>query len=308
MKKNLSLVIILLALVAVYFFVVQEKTPVVSIDRPLVEADSASITKLVIHSAENDVELIKQGDGWMVNGTKPYPANERTLGTALKRFSEMSKKALISEQSDRFSDFEVGDSAGVKVTVQAGGKSTTLILGKAGPTFQTSYVRLAGSDEIWEISGNHRGTFDRKSVDWRDKTINQYENADFTKLELIYPDQSFTVGKQDTVWHLKSAKMEFDADTRLVERLTRMLSRMNTVEFADTLGEDIFANPSFQLLAELTTGETVDIKLVSKDEEKFYLRKAGAMSDFVIYKSTANALMKMPTDFRPEVKQDDASK
>ncbi|RQV94194.1 DUF4340 domain-containing protein [bacterium] len=296
MKKAVTLIIILVVLLAVYWMIESEK-PVVSTDQQFITADSASITKLEIHSAKNDVTLTKQGGGWMVDGEKPYPANERTLGLALAKFNQMSKKALISERPERFADMEVDDSLGVKVTVHAGDKSSTLILGKAGPTFQTSYARLDGSNEIWEVSGNNRSTFDKKLDDWRDKTINQYEMADFKKYVLNYPDHSFTAELQDSVWHITAGSRAFDGDARLIERLSRMMSRMNAVEFADTLAEDTFDDPDFQIIADLVSGETIDIKLKKFDEDRFFLRKAGAVSDFVIYKATAEAMMKQPDDF-----------
>ncbi len=296
MKKAVTLIVLLGALLAVYWMVENEKSAV-STDQNFIEADSASITKLEIHSVKNDVVLIKQGGGWVVDGEKPYPANEGTLSSTLAKFSQMSKKALISERPERFADMEVDDSAGVKVIVHLGSDTFNLILGKAGPTFQTSYARLEGSDEIWEISGNHRGSFDRKRDDWRDKTINKFEMADFKKFVLTYPDQSFSVELQDTIWHVKTDKTEFNSESKLVERLSRMMSRMNTVEFADTLAETAFDKPVFQIVASLISGETVDIKLIENGEEKFFLRKAGSVSDFVVYKATAEALMKKPDDF-----------
>ena len=297
MKKNLMLIGILIALVGIYYFGIREQAPVVSVDRPLIEADSSNITKLEIHSATNDVVLVKQGGLWIVDGEKPYPVNDRTLATALGKFAQMSKKALISERPERFADMEVDDSAGVKIAIHLGDEVINLILGKAGPTFQTSYARLDGSNKIWEVSGNHRGTFDRKRDDWRDKTICKYEMADFKKFLLTYPDQSYSVELQDSIWHVNTGKTEFDADTKLVERLSRMVSRMNAVEFADTLTEDAFDKPDFHIVASLISGETVDIKLIEYDEEKFLLRKTGSVSDFVIYKATAEALMKQPDDF-----------
>ena len=67
------------------------------------------------------------------------------------------------------------DSGATRVTIGEGNKSSTFLLGKAGPTMQTSYARLATSKEVWEIAGNHTGTFKKKSKDWRDKTITSFD-------------------------------------------------------------------------------------------------------------------------------------
>jgi hypothetical protein len=303
--KNIAyLVIALVVLIAIYTFLGRSKPVVSTTDRPLIEADSASITQLDIHSAKGDVTLIKQGNGWKISGEKTYPVNEKMLGGVLSKFSQMSKKALISKRPEKLAEMEVDESAGVKVTVHTGDKSSVIILGKAGPTMQTCYARLDGSDEVWEISGNHRASFDRKRDDWRDKTINNYELADFQRYVLTSPEQSFTLELQDSIWHVKAGATEFDADSKIVERLSRMMSRMNTVEFADTLAADVFDRPVFQIVATLKSGENVELKLVKKDEEKYFLRKTGAATDFVVYNATANALMKKPDEFKPGAKSE----
>jgi hypothetical protein len=302
-KKIAYLVIALIVLLGIYFFAGRE--PVVSTkNRPLIEADSASITQIDIHSAKGDVTLIKQGDGWKISGDKTYPVNEKMLGGALGKFSQMSKKALISKRPEKLAELEVDEGAGVKVTVHTGDKSSVIILGKAGPTMQTCYARLDGSDEVWEISGNHRATFDRKRDDWRDKTINSYELADFQKYVLTSPEQSYTLELQDSTWHVRAGATEFVADSKIVERLSRMMSRINTVEFADTLGANAFDRPDFEVVATLKSGETVDLKLVKMNEEKYFLRKAGAATDFVVYNATANALIKKPDEFKPTAKSE----
>jgi hypothetical protein len=296
MRKAVTLIIILVALLAVYWMVESDNS-VVTTTQEFIEADSASITKMEIHSAQNDVVLVRESSGWFVEGEKQYPVDDRTLSLAITKFEQMTKKALISERPEKFADLQVDDSSGVKVTVTQGDKVTTLLLGKAGPTFQTSYARIAGSNEIWEISGNHRGSFDRKRDDWRDKKVCDYEMSDFNKFVLTYPDQSFSATLQDSVWHVKSGSNEFDADGKLIERLSRMASRISAVEFADTLAENAFDQPDFHMIADLASGESLDIKLIKDGDEKYFLRKAEALSDFVIYKATAEALMKKPEDF-----------
>jgi len=303
-KSRITLIVILVVLALIYLYVERERSSVVEIDRPFVEVDTTLVTRLDISSADNEIALIKEGDGWVVGGESPYPANERTVTSALNRFEQMNRKALISEREEKFTDFEVDDSAGVRLTIHQGGEPIMLILGKAGPTYQTSYARLEGSSEIWEIGGNHKATFDRKPADWRDKTINSLDMEEFTRFDLRYPDLSFSLEKRDTVWHVSSPKEEFDVEGNLADRLLRMMSRMNTVEFVDTLAEDAFDPPLFQIVAELQSGDPIDIKLIKKDDQQYFLRKAGARSDFVIYNSTAEALMKKPDDFKPKPKDE----
>jgi hypothetical protein len=160
---------------------------------------------------------------------------------------------------------------------------------------------------VWEIGGSHASTFKRKAKDWRDKTITEFNLGDFRKITLRYPDQTLTLSLMDTVWKADAGREQFDAANDLVERLTNLLARMSGVDFADTLAANAFDQPIFQLQAELIDGLAVDLKLIPKDADgnQFYLRKAGATADYVIYKSTANALMKKAEDFKPKAEDEE---
>ncbi len=163
-----------------------------------------------------------------------------------------------------------------------------------------SYARLDGSNEVWEVSGNNAATFKRKAKDWRDKTITQFDAASVNKITLRYPDQTITLTREDTTWKVETGRETFAAEKGSVDRITNLLSRMSTVDFADTLSATAFDPPKFELLAEMTSGEPVNLRLAPKDEEgsQYFLRKAGASTDFIIYKSTADVLMKRPDDFK----------
>ena len=93
----------------------------------------------------------------------------------------------------------------------------------------------------------------------------------------------------------------FVAEKGSVDRITNLLSRMSTVDFADTLQT---ARPSnrrnLNCRPNWPAARPSTLSLAPKDEEgnQYFLRKNGASSDFVIYKSTAQVLMKRPDDFK----------
>jgi hypothetical protein len=221
----------------------------------------------------------------------------------------MKKLSMITERAERYPDFQVTDSGATRVTIGQGGKTESFVLGKAGPTMQTSYARQGSSKEVWEIAGNHTGTFKRKSKDWRDKTITDVDMNTINKVIIEYPQQTLSLTLADSVWTVDTGKEKFTGGRELVERLTRMISKISAVDFADTLSREAFDHPEARIVATLTTGEVIEFKLIPKDAEanQYFLRKEGAAADFVVYKSTANALMKKPEDFRAK-SEDDAAR
>jgi hypothetical protein len=298
MKRSVLLIIVLIVLLGIYW-IVQSHKPVVKANRPFVEVDSAKVTSLILKTADDSVEMAKQGEEWMLTQPVQYPAAAKTIASTLGQFRTMTRLSMITENPDRFREFQVDDSAGVKVTVGGGKKNVTFYLGKMSSA-GNSYARLDGSNEIWEIAGNAASMFKRKARDWRDKTITEIPAADFRKITLIYPDQTIILTQVDSVWKVTDNRGQFPAAKGTVERITGLLSRLSTVEFADTLSPAAFDKPELHLQAELADGETLDLKLIPKDAEatQYYVRKDGAKADFVVYKATANVLMKKSDDFK----------
>jgi hypothetical protein len=300
MKRSVILLVVLAALIGIYWLV-QNKKPVVDPDRPFIEVDSAKVVSLELTSGGETVVLSKEGEQWMVTKPVRFPAATKNIQAALERFRQMKRLSLITEKSDRTREFQVDDSAGVKVRVSDGKTGSTFFLGKASSTGNT-YARQDGSKEIWEVAGNQTSTFKRKARDWRDKTITELNQADFKKLNFRYPGtgKGMIATKQDTTWNVETPSGSFVAAKGFVERVTGLLSRMSCVDFADSLGAETFSKPVFDLVADMNDGTTIDLKLVQKpdDENQFYLRKAGGATDYVIYKATANVLMKQPEDFK----------
>ncbi|RPH95437.1 DUF4340 domain-containing protein [candidate division KSB1 bacterium] len=309
MKRSLVLLVVLVVLLGIYWLV-QSKRPIVSAARPFVECDSAKVDFLRIQTAADTVEMRKEGEQWTVTYPLKYPAAQKTVTAAVGKFREMEKLTLITKNTSRHGEFQVDDALGVKVTVGQGKKTTTIYIGRSGPTGQTSYARADGTNDVWEIGGSQSATFKRKVKDWRDKTITELNQADFRKIVLEYPDHKITLTLNDSLWDVDAGKEKFVGTKDLVGRLTGMLSRMSGVDFADTLAPNAFNASVFHLQAELNDGQSVDLRLIPKDPEgnQFFLRKAGAQADYVIYKSTAGALMKKAEDFRekPETASPDS--
>jgi hypothetical protein len=299
MKRSITLILALAVLLGIYWLV-QSRRPVVSAARPFVEYDSAAVNLMRVETATDTIELRKEGDLWNLVVPLKFPAAQNTVQQAISRLRDMEKLTLITKNTDRHSEFQVNDTLGVKVTIGQGNKRTVFYVGRTGPTGQTTYARMANANDVWEIGGNQATTFKRKAKDWRDKTITEFNGGDFRKITLHYPDQTLTLALEDTVWKVDAGREQFDGERDLVERLTNLLSRMSGVDFADTLAANAFDQPVFQLEAEFASGQTLDLKLIAKDAEatQYYLRKAGATADYVIYKSTANALMKKAEDFK----------
>lgn len=301
MNKTLVLAALLFALIGIYW-VVNQSEPVAKTDTSLVDADSASVTAMKIMTATDTTDLRQEGDGWKLMGAKVFPASAQSVGRALQKFSQMSKKAMVTDKPERYAEFEVDGSKGVLVNFTARGKDQSIYLGKAGPTMQTCYARLEGSKEVWEIGGNHASAFRRPPADWRDKTITAIPMDSVRTLTIVKEGTTIELTRQDTVWSGTENGVSFPAVKPQIERLTRLLSKMSTVEFADTLTDATFATPMATVNIVTLDGKSTELKFVPRDDKQYFVRRTGALSDFVVYNSTADVLLKKKEDLIEKAK------
>ena len=122
------------------------------------------------------------------------------------------------------------------------------------------------------------------------------------KVSITQNGSTLILEKQDSLWNATENGVPFAATKQNVERVTRMLSRMNTVEFADTLTDATFATPKGAVIAEMMDGSRTELLLVPRDDKQYFVRKIGALTDFVIYNSTADVLLKKKEDLIEKAK------
>ena len=300
MKRTLLLLGVFILLIGA-LWLMRSTEPVVKKAKPFIEADSASVKGLGIVYGPDSVYLAHRDDGWWLEYPIEYPAAERTVGTAVGKLASMSIEGLITDNPESFAKYEV-DTVGLRVHVVAEGKSAGFIIGKNASNFQQTYMRHVGQNDVLLVKGSYRNVFGKTLKDWRDRTITELPMEAVRKVEIIYPEETISLAWQDSLWKVTAPGKNFDAETPLVERLLRLMCRINTVDFLDTLTDVSFEKPEAILRAEFEGGEPLELKLIPLDEqgEKYVLEKTGALTHFIIYKATATTLMKRAEDFRSE--------
>jgi hypothetical protein len=312
MKKQTWILLMLVVVFAVIFWVSRTRTPVKRVSDYFVKIDSAAVQKVEIRHDTSDVLLEKRSDQWWVAKPVDYPANPMFGADLAGKVADLKYENLISEQPDKQSLFDVTDSAGIIVTVDAAGKApVTFIMGKVDDSYRHTYMRMADSNKIYLVNGVFKSYFTRNVKDWRDKTIAKYDKNDFTKFVLQYPDKSMELTKEDTVWTAKIGKEEFVPQQNIVDRLINMAHNVQCFDFIDHIDTTKydFSKPAFTLIATTTTdGYTIKLLPENKEASKYVVEKEGDPTHFVIYESTAKALMRDFDEFRPKKEEEAKSK
>ena len=165
----LSLLVIVVAVIALSRRQESRKgvPAVVPVAQELKALSVSEVSEVEIKQGEETVKLEKQEGRWSVNG-KRVDADQ--VEQALKSLLEAEYTGPVARARENFDKLEVGDK-GLAVTFKAGEKSIELRIGKSGPTYDSSYVRLEGSDETYLASKSLRYLFEARPDFWQSKKI-----------------------------------------------------------------------------------------------------------------------------------------
>ncbi|NPA48562.1 MAG: DUF4340 domain-containing protein [Thermodesulfobacteria bacterium] len=124
--------------------------------RPLGNEDLKEATRIEIYqgSRRNGLVLVKEGNRWVILSDYRKPASERLVEKFLETFANLSgeERARGKKYFDRFG---VGEKEGLHVVFKKDGQVLShFVVGKRGPRWESSFVRLEGQDNIYLVPVN----------------------------------------------------------------------------------------------------------------------------------------------------------
>lgn len=177
-------------------------------DKTLSVLDTAQVQALRIEQNGQSLRLSRTGTGWQVelpNG-ELAPTADGKVARALGSIATLEAQRLVSRSEEDWREFQVGDSAGTRVQVQAGEQALDVYVGRFEyqPGGMMSYVRLAGAEETYAVSGYLQPTFAANANEWRDKTLLPKGSQQWQQIRFAYPgDSAFALVKDSAgTWRL----------------------------------------------------------------------------------------------------------
>ncbi|MEM7369089.1 MAG: DUF4340 domain-containing protein [Bacteroidota bacterium] len=235
--------------------------------------DSAKVTQILITpgGGQELVTLTKNGSQWQVKlpNDRFAPTADGMVERALGQINFLEAKQLVSRNEDQWSEYKV-DTAGTRIQVMQGTeKALDLILGRFEyRTTGMTYTRLSGEDETYMVNGFLETSFNKKTDDWRDKTIVKGSSNEWSALTFTYPaDTSYQILKGlDNNWILPDSTV---LNTSEVNTYLGTLSSLNGTEFVDTTPS--VSTPSFQLAIQSSSAGLIEIKAFADAEHGFLI-------------------------------------
>ena len=277
------------------------------------EIDTAKVDRIHIVPPENEeVTLKKTGDEWSITEPIHFPAEQRHIHEVLKRIAGMEIENLVSSRQEEQSNYEVDDSSATFVELMQGDKVlASFYMGKNASTFRHAYFRKTGSKDIYMVKGSYKYHLNRKLSDWRNKIILEIDRDTVEGFNLIYPEQTISIAREDTIWMIHCGKEEFQGTRKAIDPLLNYLKTLRCADFFDPESGETppdFSKPDFTMEVIFDGGrkESISMTPVEDGERQWYVKRAGDYTIYTVYKGTATILQKKLDDFR--IKQEEKVK
>lgn len=236
--KTLFITFIALLIVVIILELSETKGGKSSFRRELFAADTAKVTSIVIQGAndQKDVVIMKDYEGWKIEKDgKFYNADAGKIKSMLTEVKRLRPERVVANNSEKWPDYQVGDSLGYYVRFKDGDQVLTeLIIGKfdyqQATRKMTSFVRVGGEDFVYAVQGFLRMNFQRESKPYMNSYIVKSDDSEWTQLRFQYPGgESFSLAKQGENWMVGGLM----ADSTYVENYFNSLARITGAEFAE---------------------------------------------------------------------------
>ncbi len=240
-KEYLILAVVILALSA-YLVFKKDNQQNYTLPAPM-KIEKGKINKIVITRKNLAMELARKGETWVVSDKK-FTADMTLVNNMLDVARNLRISALISESKDSIR-YELDDDHAIGVKAFKG-KDLLLSfkIGKTAPSFNHTFIMLAGDTRIFQADKNFKKDFDTSVETLRDKKVMTFKEASIKKI---------TLEKNGVAKILKSVKAENDKKEDPVqwkfedgtspdkEALTNLLSSLSFLvceRFSDSLSKE----------------------------------------------------------------------
>ena len=266
----------------------------------LPEYVAEKVDELDLSKGSLRVELAKQNGSWVVGTENDQPADTQLVSGIIDNLNGLTSDDLVSTNAESHPALEV-DSTGVDVVIHAGGDEVGhIIVGKPGPDGMSTYVRLAGQDNVYRVPVYLRSQVDRGDQSWRNKTVLKVPQAEIASYTTTDETGSVTL-VQDPPGNWKmTAPQEGPVDPGLVPMLLQTLTNVTARAFADSvtsLAEVGLEPPQRTIEVVLRSGERHTLLIGSQNPaNQNYVKLADSETIYLVPAGRWNTVFRKPSE------------
>ncbi|MEK6572680.1 MAG: DUF4340 domain-containing protein [Bacteroidota bacterium] len=285
--KILAGVFVLLA-IAAYFLLPSGKEREVSYKPAEVNLsiDSASIVKIDLQHPGKSVTIENISGKWTITSPIHYAANSSTVAELISGLRKFKAGSLVSSNPEKQNLFQV-DTTGSKITLtDRSGKSTSLIVGKTGPSSSEVYFRLPDFKDVYLGEGLSTWVINQDLKDWRDKTIFSTTSDSIKQLAFNYRKKNLVLRRDSTTWKYG----EDSIATNIMTSTLNTLSNLRADDFVDTLYQP--KTRPFGIKIQSAGEVALNFFPQPPDSSKYFVQTSQSPQGFLLNKWTVQELLR----------------
>ena len=229
--------------------------------------DGTTIESVHIEGPLATLTLARSAGAWTVNG---HPADSTAVTRLWDALEGVEVGQIVATNPANHERMGVSpDSAWTLDVTRAGGGTSSLLIGKSGPTYPSTYARLPDQDAVVVVAGDLRSAVARGVVMWRDKTVLRTDTASVVRYVVEGDGSSHTLERTDSVWMVNGEVAAAMAVGNLVRELN-LLVATGFVEDSPAAEE----NP-LRVTALDAAGDTLSTILLTGEESTRHARVPG---------------------------------
>lgn len=293
---------------------------------PEIKADKVALLQITQPEGKDAVTLQKRGDKWQVTAPYDKPADQAAVKSAVESLEKMKWGDISTQRKEQHKEMEVSDDKAVHVVAKdsAGAVLADLYLGKS--VGSGTMVRVAGKDDVYQVTELSAYNFKKEGKAWRDHAIFDLKADDAEKLTLVGGGTSVTLerlpvqkgpdGKEgsaniyDARWKVvpgdaRSIKDVPAVDDSLVNGIVSSVANLRAGDFVDSGKPEEFGlvpGAPGQTQIEVKVGfkgqKSAGIRIGALKGEDYYVQALDAPQIFTVKKFSLERAAHLPQDIR----------
>lgn len=148
------------------------------------------------------VELRRDGPRWTANG---WAADTAGVARFFSALSETTVGDLAASNPANHARMGVSADSAWTLELDIPSGTRTLLVGKPGPRYGTSYVRLRDADDVYLATGDLAGSVSQSPDAWRNKRVASVDTAAIRRIEVTRGTETLALVRADSAWDVEGA-------------------------------------------------------------------------------------------------------
>ncbi len=293
-KNNIILIIVLIALVIVFFALRQAKDQT---ERRIsfFSIDLDKLGAVEISTARDTLRLASVDFQWSIEKPFLFPVNNNRMDRFFNEVLPVQTSSIaVSENKDAYEDYQVTEEKGTLVTLY---DKNNNILDSAivGQTRGFAYARRPADNRIYQLYDNISTVIRPTLNPWRSNEVVSIPSSHIKNVQISYEGNDYELAATDTVWTYSNANTSFEVEDSN-QALTNILSTLGKLEsftFIDFKFDEYaehFAEPRLSVTINKTNNTSTYLVFAAEADDRYLLMKDNIQDH--LYRTNAEVLNK----------------